>query len=260
MSTFAVFAICAFASSFSLRLIDPLVLPIAHFFAIAPSLAVMLSPAYSVPYALAQPFLGPLGDRFGRALCIKVCMTGMGLVLLLGSFAPSFELLFASRVAAGVFGGGLVPLVLAALGDAYDMSNRQVMIGRMLFALIGGQMLGSVVAGLVNEVLGWRGPLGIAAALALGAAALAWWALPSRPHAAAPGAAAAGRASFRTLYGRVFQNPKAPWLFGAVFVEGILFFGLFPYVGEVLVGRGFAAQGVSLQVGLILGAFGIGGL
>ena len=64
---FLVFAVCAFASGFALRVIDPLVIPIAHHFAVAPAAAALLSTAYALPYALAQPFLGPLGDRFGKA-------------------------------------------------------------------------------------------------------------------------------------------------------------------------------------------------
>jgi DHA1 family inner membrane transport protein len=219
----------------------------------------MLSPAYALPYAISQPFLGPLGDRFGRARCIQVCMAGLAAVLILGMLAPNFKTLFASRVVAGVFGGGLVPLVLAALGDAYDMSQRQVVIGRMLFAMIGGQMLGSVVAGLMGDAFGWRSALAVASCLALGAAALAWTALPSARIGAGPEPFAA--VPFRVLYGRVFGNPKAVWLFATVFVEGALFFGIFPYVGELLLHRqGATSREVSREVGLVLGAFGIGGL
>jgi YNFM family putative membrane transporter len=156
MSMFLVLAACGFASSFSLRLIDPVILPVATHFGVATGTAAMLSPAYALPYALSQPFLGPISDRFGRMQCMNVCMAGLAATLLLSALAPSFELLFASRMAAGVFGGGLIPLVLAALGDAYDMQGRQVAIGRMLFALISGQMLGSVVAGFAAQAAGWR--------------------------------------------------------------------------------------------------------
>ncbi len=261
MSTFLIFAACAFASSFSLRLIDPLVLPIAAHFGIASGTAAMLNPAYALPYALSQPFLGPLGDRFGRARCIQICMTGLAAVLLLAAVAPSFEVLLASRIAAGIFGGGLVPLVLAALGDGFAMATRQVMIGRMLFAMISGQMLGSVVAGFANGAFGWRSPFGIAAVLAIGAAGVAWWGLRSIGGAADNSAPAAPPSSFRTLYGRVFANPMAGWLFAVVFVEGMLFFGIFPFVGEALVTRAPAlGREVSVEVGIVLGAFGIGGL
>jgi MFS family permease len=181
LPVFLVFAVCAFASGFALRIIDPLVIPIAHHFAVPPAAAALLSTAYALPYALAQPFLGPLGDRFGKARCVQVCIAGLAGSLGVSTLAPTFELLLATRVAAGIFAGGLIPLVLAGLGDAYEMSERQVMIGRMLVAIITGQMLGSTLAGLASDAYGWRSGLGIAAVAALLAAGLAWTAMP-RPR------------------------------------------------------------------------------
>lgn len=260
MVMFLVFAACAFASSFSLRLIDPLILPVASHFAVAPSLAAMLSPAYALPYAVSQPFLGPISDRFGRIRCMRICMAGLSGALLFGAVAPNFESVFASRVLAGVFGGGLVPLVLAGLGDAYDMAHRQIAIGRMLVALIGGQMLGSLVAGLASEAWGWRSAFLIACALGFIATVLVWTAkLPEKAPSGAHGRNLV--ATFRTLYGRVFRNPKAKWVLGCVAVEGMLFFGFFPYVGEALLAMEPGSEAaVSRHVGLVLGAFGIGGL
>jgi predicted MFS family arabinose efflux permease len=259
LPVFLVFAVCAFASGFALRTIDPLVIPIAHHFAVMPSTAALLSTAYALPYALAQPFLGPLGDRFGKARCIQVCIALLALALLLGAIAPTFELLMATRIAAGIFAGGLIPLVLAGLGDAYDMSERQVMIGRMLVAIITGQMLGSTVAGLANDAFGWRSGLAVAAASAVLAAALAWLAVP-RTARTEP-APAADHVSFAALYGHVFDNPKAIWLYAAVVAEGALIFGAFPFIGQLLIERtGSSVATAPSQTGFVLGAFGIGGL
>ena len=259
LPVFLVFAVSAFASGFALRTIDPLVIPIAHHFAVAPSTAALLSTGYALPYALAQPFLGPLGDRFGKARCIQVCIALLALALLLGAIAPTFELLMAMRIAAGIFAGGLIPLVLAGLGDAYDMSERQVMIGRMLVAIITGQMLGSTVAGLANDAFGWRSGLAVAAASAVLAAALAWLAVP-RTARTEP-APAAGHVSFAALYGHVFDNPKAIWLYAAVVAEGALIFGAFPFIGQLLIERtGSSVATAPSQTGFVLGAFGIGGL
>jgi predicted MFS family arabinose efflux permease len=257
MPIFVVFAACAFASGFALRLADPIVLPVSTFFSVTPAVAAMLNTAYALPYAIAQPFLGPIGDRFGKPRCIQVCVAGLALMLAAGAFATSFAVLLATRIAAGIFAGGLIPLVLAGLGDAYAMSERQVMIGRMLFAIIAGQMLGSVVSGFANVAFGWHSSLIIAAAIGAFAALVAWTAMPA--SAARDGGALAG--SFAALYGRVFANPKAPWLFGSVLVEGAVFFGLFPFMGELLLST--TAPGsrvVSVETGLVLGAFGIGGL
>jgi predicted MFS family arabinose efflux permease len=257
MSAFLVFAACAFASGFALRLADPIVLPVAAHFAVTPTSAALLNTVYALPYALAQPFLGPIGDRFGKPRCIQVCVAGLALMLALGAFAPSFALLLATRGGAGIFAGGLIPLVVAGLGDAYDMSERQVMIGRMLFAIISGQMLGSVVSGLANDAFGWHSALVIGAGVGAAAAAFAWFAMP----ASASAAATRDGGSFVELYGRVFANPKAPWLIGGVAVEGMFFYGLFPYMGELLLTTATPARGAIAGItGAVLGAFGIGGL
>jgi predicted MFS family arabinose efflux permease len=253
---FLVFAACAFASGFALRAIDPIVLPVAGHFAVSPAAAALLNTAYALPYALAQPLLGPLGDRFGKVRCIQVCVVVLALMLAAGAFAASFEVLLATRIGAGIFAGGLIPLVIAGLGDTYDMSERQVMIGRMLFAIIAGQMLGSIVSGFANDAFGWRSSLVVAAAIGALATAIAWLGM-----SAADEAARNQSGSIASLYGRVLANPKSLWLIGAVAVEGAFFYGLFPYMGELLLAMArSSATSIAAETGMVLGAFGIGGL
>lgn len=257
MPIFLLYAACAFASGFALRLVDPIVLPVAGHFGVTPAAAAMLNTAYALPYAFAQPFLGPIGDRFGKPRCIQVCVAGLAVMLLLGVFATSFPFLMATRICAGIFAGGLIPLVLAGLGDAYDMAERQVMIGRMLFAIIAGQMLGSVVSGFANQAFGWHSSLVVAAAVGALAAAIAWLGMPRGASASA--ARASG--SIADLYGRVFANPKAIWLYGCVMIEGMAFYGLFPFMSELLLATtATSPASISVETGLVLGAFGIGGL
>ena len=252
-----VFAACAFASGFGMRTIDPLILPIAQRFDVTPATAALLTSAYALPYALAQPFLGPLGDRFGKVRCIQVCVVMMAVALVCGAIAPSFETLLASRLLAGVFAGGLIPLVLAGFGDLYDLQERQVMVGRLLVAIISGQMLGSAAAGLVGDAFGWRGALALTATIAVLASALAW--AGAARIAASP--AARSVASFASLYAHVFDNRKAYWLYGAVIVEGMLVFAPFPYMGQLLIERtGSAPEVAPTHAGLVLAAFGIGGI
>jgi predicted MFS family arabinose efflux permease len=59
----------------------------------------------------------------------------------------------------------------------------------------------------------------------------------------------------------VFDNRKAFWLYGAVVAEGTLVFAPFPYVGQLLIERaGSAAGAAPTHAGLVLAAFGVGGI
>ena len=257
MPVFLLYAACAFASGFALRLVDPIVLPLAGHFGVSPAAAALLNTAYALPYAFAQPFLGPVGDRFGKPRCIQVCIAGLAVMLGLGALATTYPVLLATRVGAGIFAGGLIPLVLAGLGDDYDMAERQVAIGRMLFAIIAGQMLGSVVSGLANDAFGWHSSLVIAAAVGVAAMAIAWLGMPRGASAGASRSSSSAAA----LYGRVFANPKAAWIYGCVLVEGAAFYGLFPFMSELLLKiTATPSASISIETGLVLGAFGIGGL
>ncbi|MGH8798277.1 MAG: MFS transporter, partial [Caldimonas sp.] len=86
-----------------------------------------------------------------------------------------------------------------------------------------------------------------------------WSGVPRAVRAPPPSSAA--QPTFRALYGHVFDNPKAMWLYGAVVLEGALIFGVFPYVGQLLIERTASSVAAApSQTGLVLGAFGIGGL
>lgn len=257
------FAAASFASGFSMRVADPLVLPLARDLGVSVEQAALLSAAYALPYAVAQLLLGPLGDRYGKTRCMQLCGTGMAVALLLSLLATSYEFLFATRVVAGALAGGLIPLVLASLGERYAMHERQIVIGRMLLAIIGGQMLGAAVAGAMAPWSGWRGPFALSAVLAI-AGTLALWRFARREATVPAGTAAATgapRLSYGAMYALVLRNPRAPWLYASVLAEGLLFFSLFPYFGALLLERASQPDAaISAHAGMVLGAFGVGGL
>ena len=64
------------------------------------------------------------------------------------------------------------------------------------------------------------------------------------------------RGEFLDGYRAVFANPRSVVCFSAVFVEGIVIFGLFPYVAALLEQRG--AGGLK-EAGIVLSGFAIGG-
>jgi predicted MFS family arabinose efflux permease len=155
---------------------------------------------------------------------------------------------------AGAAAGGVIPLSLAMMGDRIPMERRQVAIGRFLVAVILGQLSGSTVAGLIEGAIGWRGVFGLAAGV--GAVGLCGVALGFARRLRAAGgrfALAPALARYRTI----LRNPRARVLFGAVFVEAIAVFGIFPHLAHLIEARG---EGGPREAGLVLAGFAAGGL
>ena len=249
-----VLGLCGFASTFTMRLVDPLVPTLAHEFGQSVNQIAFLVTAFSGCYALGQPFLGPIADSVGKLRSIATCLAALCLLSALAAFATSFWVLLALRAAGGVMAGGVIPAAMAAIGDRAPMAERQIMLGRFLVIMIVGQMAGATFSGLLADHIGWRAVLGAASVLAGGAALLVRLALKPRPDAARARLSLAGAiASYRA----VFANPRSKLLYLLVMLEGALVFGVPPFVAAILQER--SGVGAS-EAGLAIGAMGLGGL
>lgn len=249
-----VLGLCGFASTFTMRLIDPLVPTLASEFGQSVHQIAFLVTAFSGCYALGQPFLGPIADSVGKLRSIATCLAALCVLSTLAAFASGFWMLLVLRAAGGVMAGGVIPAAMAAIGDRAPMAERQIMLGRFLVIMIIGQMAGATFSGLVADHIGWRAVLGVAGALAAGGALLVRLVLKPRPDTARPPLSLAGAlASHRA----VFANPRSKLLYLLVMVEGALVFGLPPFVAAIL--RERSGVGPS-EAGLAIGAMGLGGL
>ena len=248
-----ILAICGFASALSTRFADPMVGVIARDLAADPLKVALLSTAFALPYALIQPILGPIGDALGKERILKFLLLALALTLGAASFATDLQALLVLRVLSGAAAGGVIPLSLATIGDRVEMGERQVAIGRFLAAAISGGLLGGAGAGVLAEHVGWRGVFAVAAALSgLSAAAVT----------VGFGRAQAARGAFSLTvalqrYRRILGISRARALMLFVFVEGVLMFGILPYVAPLLEE---ARLGGAMEAGLIIGAFAVGGL
>ena len=254
MRLLPILAASCFVSSMSMRLIDPVVPDIARDLGVDAASVALLATAFAFPYALGQPILGALGDSLGKARIIKITLGLLALCLAATAFAPSLDALFIARIVGGAAGGGIIPLAFALVGDRFSFEERQIALSRVLTAVIAGQMTGSVGSGLIASYFGWRVAMMGGTGLALAALALTLWQLHPRTNVERP--------PFQPLrmfdgYGQVFANPKTIVCFTAVFIEGIVVFGLFPYIAVMLEKRG--AGGLK-EAGFVLSGFAIGGL
>jgi predicted MFS family arabinose efflux permease len=132
------------------------------------------------------------------------------------------------------------------------MAQRQVALSRYLVAIIVGQLAGSTLAGLLAELIGWRGVFALSTAMM--AFALAATVIGFR-RAPPGGKFDLGNAARR--YRDILSNPRALALFSLVFVEATAIFSIFPYIAPLLEERG---GGGAAQAGFVIGGFAIGGL
>lgn len=253
-SLILVLGACGFASTFTMRLLDPLVPTLATEFGRSIAQVAAVVTAFASAYALGQPFLGPIADSIGKLRTISVCLGLLALLSVAAGFAGSFEMLAGVRMVAGVAAGGVIPVAMAAIGDRAPMEERQIMLGRFLVLMIIGQMAGAACSGLIAEHLGWRSVFVMAGAIAGIAGLLVVLVLKPRPNALRP------PLSFKTAlasYAAVFANPRSKLLYGLVVVEGSLIFGMPPYIAAILHER--ADVGPS-QAGLVIAGTGLGGI
>jgi predicted MFS family arabinose efflux permease len=251
--TILILSICGFASALSTRFVDPMITVIARDLEADPLNVALLPTAYALPYALIQLVLGPTGDAFGKELVTKIVMMVLAVMLLACCLAPNLPMLFAFRVLAGLAAGGIIPMALATIGDRVPMAERQVAIGRFLTAVITAQLLGGVGAGVIADQIGWRGAFGFAAGLTAVAAVAVLVGFRNRRQAA-------GELSFSSAgrrYARIVSIARVRWLMAFVFAEGILIFGVQPYVAAMLESAG---TGGPVEAGLAMGAFAVGGI
>jgi len=246
-------AFVVFASSLFMRSVDPVIPQIAHGLGVAPATAALLSTGFTLPYAVVQPLLGALADVLSKTRLMAGCMLLLGLSSLASAFVPNFEMLMALRVIGGAAAGGVFPIALAIIGDQVPVRRRQVAIGRVLFAAMSGNLLGASGAGVVGDLISWRGVFvgtGAIDLIALGLAVPGFRGMNET----------VGRFDLSTFipnYRAVFRNPLAKYCFGAVFVEAVFLFGVFPYMAVMLRSEGVTSASIA---GAVIAGFGIGGV
>jgi predicted MFS family arabinose efflux permease len=244
----------AFATSLFSRAMDPIIPPIAVDLGVAPETVALLSTAFALPFALIQPVLGPLADAFGKTRIMTSCLLVLIATAAIGAIATSFPVLLASRILAGVAAGGIFPVSLAIVGDLVPVAERQIALGRYLAVVISGNFLGGSLAGVVADLIGWRGvfvAIGVCGAAAFVASRFGFSGQEKPAGARLPVHAIPG------LFRAIISTRRAKICYAAVFLEGVAIFGLFPYVALLLLARGEPRASIA---GLVLGGFALGGV
>jgi MFS family permease len=234
------------------RSFEPLVNVISTEFAVAAATAALLSSAFALPYAVIQPILGPVGDALGKMRVIRVCLVILVLTLTASAFAPDLATLGVLRALSGAAAGGVIPLAIALIGDRVPLERRQVALSRLIVASLTGSVLGGAFSAFAEPVIGWRGVMLLCAAASLAGVAML------RDREAAPPKRFALAEALRR-YRFILGQPLARACYLAVFLEGALLHGTFPFLAPLFAERGLAATNGAAEAGFTIAGYAAGG-
>ena len=147
-----------------------------------------------------------------------------------------------------------IPLAMAWIADEVPYASRQPVIGRYINGLVLGQIAGGVLGGIAGQYFEWRQIFfffGIFCALF----ALVLWRKAKREIPRPAPAQSIG--TVLRLYAGLFRERRSRDMIITGTLEGALVFGLLAYFGAWL---RHTHQLDYAVIGLVLGAYGVGGL
>ena len=250
-------ALASFAAQAMVRVTDSLLPQIAADLNVSVGATSIVVTAYLLAHGSVQLVIGPIGDRFGKYLCVSIAAAGSTAMVVACGLAPSLPVLVAARLACGLATGWIIPFALAFVGDVIPYERRQQVIGRFLSGQILGQLFGQAAGGVLGDYFGWRNVFFILAALLAAATVGLFYELWRNPITHANATPQHRGRGFIADYSAVLRSPWARAVIAIAFIEAAAMFGAFTYVGADLhlrFGVGFTL------VGLFVGAFAIGGL
>ena len=256
-SAITLLAIAAFAAQAMVRVTDSLLPQIAADLRTTVGAASIVVTVYLLAHGSVQLVIGPIGDRFGKYLCVSIAAAVSTLMVFACGVAPSLPLLVAARLGSGLATGWIIPFALAFVGDVIPYERRQQVIGRFLSGQILGQLFGQAAGGVLGDYFGWRNVFFLLAGLLATATLGLFYELWRNPITHARNAPAQPGHGFISDYTAVLRSPWARAVIALAFIESGAMFGAFTYVGADLhlrFGVGFTL------IGLFVAAFAIGGL
>ena len=244
----AVLVAGAFATALNVTLLSPLLKDIAAEFDVSDSTTGQLATLTAACSGLTALLAAPWMDRWSRRAWVRFECVLLAAGTLLSALAPSFGLLLAARVVAGIGGAIIFANCLAATADLFpDPHQRNRVIGLLNTAATLGAVVGLPALTQIADAAGWR--WAVATVLAPVALVLAG---AGRLPGAAPTARGPLWQGWWSGYRRVLANRETTWLLALLVVLFVVWFGWLIYFGafaETAFGVGAGALSVLFLVG-----------
>jgi len=224
-----VLSAAAFLVFFQAYLVAPLIPALAIEFHASPSLLGMLVPAYMLPYGISTLFYGPLSDRIGRKPVILTLLAMMVVTIAGVATAHTAKQMLVWRVLGGITSGGIIPIVLALMGDLFPYKSRGRAIGWVFGAVAGGMAFGSTLGAFLNPIIGWRSEFLITAGL--GGVTLVFAIRLRHSFESKPTQHPLSVSQVASGYVKLFADPRAAKGYIYILLNGMFHSGVFSWLG-----------------------------
>jgi predicted MFS family arabinose efflux permease len=207
-----------------------------------------LMAGYSLALAIGAPLLAPLGARFERRTLITGGLALFALLHVASAVAPTYGMLAATRVLAGVAAAVVTPHSIAAAGLTAPSGQSGRAIATMFLGFTLSIVVGVPLGNILGAALGWRVALGLVGAMSFASAIWIGLAvsdkLPNSPI---------DWNAWRAL----MRNAALLWLLVTTVLQCAGQFTLYTYLAPAL-REGLEVDATS--IGLLFGWFGMSGL
>lgn len=243
----------AFAAALGWRAVDPILPLLAAEFHVGLADAVLFVSGYGFALALTQLLFGPVGDAWGKLRVLRGMLVLVAASLVMMSLVADYASAVLARVLGGAFAGGVIPVSLALISERIPVAQRQAALGPFVASLLGGQMMGAALSGVIVDVAGWRPVFVVCAVTVIVALAMNLWLLGRGPEARHRFSFGGALGSYRDIVVAASSRP----VLAVLIAEGVFVLGVIPFVGAMVMSR---AEGSTSAAGIVIGTFAIGGV
>ncbi len=153
--TFLLLAVGAGAFSMLQSLLNPVLPTIQADLQTTQSTVVWIVIAWLLAAAVATPIFGKVGDMIGKTRALVWSLAAVALGSLIAAVAPTIELVILGRIVQGL-GGAAFPLSFGIVRDEFPAERVPQAVGWLSAVIAVGGGIGTVLAGPVVDLLGWR--------------------------------------------------------------------------------------------------------
>ena len=154
----AILAFLQFTVVLDFMILSPIGAILMRDLAVAPAQFGLVVSAYAFSAAISGLLAAGFADRFDRKRLLLFFYTGFVVGTLLCGFAPSYKFLLGARTVTGLFGGVIGSISMAIVADLFPLEARGRVMGFVMTAFAGSQVLGIPIGLYLSNAWGWHAP------------------------------------------------------------------------------------------------------